>query len=416
MSCKSTCYLVLINHKLFFRFLSSGIGETDVSNFGRALLAYKFYNATEQLKSHEALEALKQIHLGYQSILKMRSKNGSFSMWDDGSESVWFNAYIIQLLSEARDVIKIDEKLIKGAITFLDNKQNKTDGSFDDLSTGYRNVAPVAKKNYLTAFSLLALLKSNKTHPMVKEALNFVANATLYKCDNRDYDKAIGAYVLSLGNRQRENTSDFKLEYNYMNLTSTNLRNVEQESVFIEVASLDALRNLHENNLVGAANAIKWLITRRNKDGQFPSAFDSRVGLEAIVEYMSRVNIKKDDHVTVDVHTKNTTIFTLNVESSTQIIHEDLRNVTAWTDLRLDFEGRGLIYANVWFQYMIDEEIKNGNNFHITMHKNSEATITFTLNCIKIRCNMGLTAMEVTLPSGYAYVSHVKSLAVKVSN
>lgn len=333
-------------------------------------------------------------------------------MWKNtNSDSVWLTAYILQLLSDAREFIEVDEKLIEDSIKYLEWKQG-SDGSFDDKNVGnYRNLVPALSKTYLTSFVSLALLKNySVTKNSVDRAVNYLINQS----NNMefDYDRLIAAYTLTLANKTNEADKLFKkIQHNYKTVTHP-----DKEAMFIEIASYDTLLNLHKNNIPEALETVKWLINHRVKNGEFPSSFDSYMGLNAIASYLIQSGSVDGTRASLDISTNNE-VQTLDVKNVLDIAKKELIGLISNSEVNLQFEGNGLIYVNFWYQYAVTKPTIVQKfypaNATIEILTQNENVMDITL---KSKTNSTMVVMEVSLPSGFIYLPGNHSRNVKVNN
>lgn len=355
----------------------------------------------------------------------MKSDNGSFNIWtqvDENSDNIWFSSYIIQLLCDAREIIDVEKNLINDAITHLVSKQ-KEDGSFYENPT-FRNLVIDATKNYLTSFALISLLRnpSNAAAQISAEkAINFIEDERLYNCSNRDYDCAIGAYALALANHNESSEIlHSKIKNNFYNLKNgvDSTKNLQKESVFIEVASYVTLWNLYYSKFEAAFKPLEWLMSRRRKLGKFLSDYDTVIGLNAISKFAYQYDFTNNIEAKVTVLSDNEKLTDVEVRNFMDSDIIDIKDELKRENLQLKFEGNGWIYANVWQQYKYSKPSRMSNTLSIVniqaflkQVNNSDA---IEINIEKLSSIQKLIAIEITLPSGYVYLSHDNLEIIKV--
>lgn len=387
-------------------------GEERSSGLAQAINAFKYLQSIGKNDSIEAHEAKEAIYEGYQSILNMKAEGNSFNMWKNTkSDSVWLTAYIVQLLSDARKIIKVDDKVIEDSLNYLKTMQGK-DGSFDDKSLGtFRNLVSGLSKTYLTSFVLMALLKDQKndTNSAVK-AINYLTNnSTKF---NYDYDHIIAAYALSLGGKANEADKIYgNIKYHYKTSTHSN-----KEGIFIEIASYVTLLNLHKNNIPDALENVKWLINHRVKNGGFPSSFDNYMGLNAIAAFLTQSGSVDATRASLKISTNND-MQTLDVKNVLDTKYKELMGLGNNTQVNLQFKGKGLIYANFWYQYALTNTEETSNFYEIDAPI-EKITENENMIDIKLKTNVDskMVVVEVSLPSGFIYVPGTYSRNVKVGN
>lgn len=413
---------VYFKSKLIFNLTNrhASNGEEKAASLAQAIFTYeylKFIGQSDSLKANNVKNLIKE---RYQKILKSKTSSGSFNMWKDSSESIWLTSYVVQILSEARDIIEIDEQVIKDALKYIIGKQNMADGSFDDETLGtYRNIVPTLSKNYLTAFTLLALLKNHDLNDTIsyksssEKALNYLKKE-IPKSDV-DYDRSIATYALALANQTDESKIFFeKIIHNYKKSNKTEL-----QGVFIEIISYVTLASLSNNDITSAFKSVSWLIKHRVQNGGFPSSFDNFIALKAISEFLLQSNSNQDTRINLKLQKNGKFFADLAVNNLLDTKHfeiEALANLEHG-NFFFQFNGKGLAYANLWYQYAVNIE-NNNNNFIINadlqeLHKHQKKLIlSVKQSPTKVP---RFIIMEVSLPSGFIYQSHKDAKNIKVS-
>jgi hypothetical protein len=105
-----------------------GCGEQTISSTFPSLLLLRNYKQTGQDSPLRA-KAERYLRAGYARLLNYRDESGGFTYWGRGNPDVALTAYALRFLSEAREIITVDEDVIKDAQTWL-IKQQRADGSW----------------------------------------------------------------------------------------------------------------------------------------------------------------------------------------------------------------------------------------------------------------------------------------------
>lgn len=105
-----------------------GCGEQTISSTYPSLLLIRNYKKSGQ-DSPLRTRAERYLHDGYNRLLNYRDSSGGFTYWGRGEPDLALTAYALRFLSEARDVIAVDEDVIKEARAWL-LKQQGADGSW----------------------------------------------------------------------------------------------------------------------------------------------------------------------------------------------------------------------------------------------------------------------------------------------
>lgn len=337
-------------------------------------------------------------------------------MWKENTDSIWLTAYVIQILSETRDIhiIDVDEKVITDGLKYIVGKQKK-DGSFEDNSSQYRNLAPRVTKNYLTAFTLLALQKDRNLNTEVTNAADKTTDFIIREISKStvDYDRSIAGYALALSNRKNEsNIILSEIKHNYKNSLT------KYQGLYIEIVSYLSLTSTLNNDHSSALGYVKWLNNQRVKNGGFPSSFDNYIALKSITEFLLNQNVaNQNPHITLKLEQNGKSIKSLKVDNilDNKIVNiEDLQN----TNFKFQFNGQGLAYANLWYQNTVDV-LNDGIYFNVDAYLLEDNGNQKNLVVSLKRSNSGdpsnFVIMEVSLPSGFTYQSFIKSTNINVS-
>jgi hypothetical protein len=182
-----------------------GCGEQTISSTYPSLLFLRNYRKTGQ---DSALSARAQRYLqeGYSRLLNYRNEDGGFTYWGRGDADPALTAYALRFLTEARDLISVDEKVVDGARAWL-AKQQAPDGGFP--AHEYWSTKPDPRRTaLLTAYvaHVLAMTQSKasdggnaaeqKTSDSpngLKRALDYLAPRT----DEIDEPYLLAAYALA---------------------------------------------------------------------------------------------------------------------------------------------------------------------------------------------------------------------------
>jgi hypothetical protein len=105
-----------------------GCGEQTISSTYPSLLLMRHYQQTGE---DFPLRARAQRYLGdgYSRLLNYRDESGGFTYWGRGEPDLALTAYALRFLSDARNVVSVDEDVINEARDWL-VKQQRADGSW----------------------------------------------------------------------------------------------------------------------------------------------------------------------------------------------------------------------------------------------------------------------------------------------
>jgi uncharacterized protein YfaS (alpha-2-macroglobulin family) len=105
-----------------------GCGEQTISSTYPSLLLLRNYKKTGQ-ESPLRARAERYLRAGYNRLLNYRDESGGFTYWGSGEPDIALTAYAIRFLSEARELIAVDDDTITAARAWL-VKQQRADGSW----------------------------------------------------------------------------------------------------------------------------------------------------------------------------------------------------------------------------------------------------------------------------------------------
>src|SRR5260370_655697 len=105
-----------------------GCGEQTISSTYPSLLLMRHYKQTGEDFPQRA-RARRYLEDGYSRLLNYRDESGGFTYWGRGEPDLALTAYALRFLSDARNVVSIDEDVINEARDWL-VKQQRADGSW----------------------------------------------------------------------------------------------------------------------------------------------------------------------------------------------------------------------------------------------------------------------------------------------
>ena len=146
-----------------------GCGEQTISSTYPSLLWLRNYKKSGQDSPLRA-KAERYLHAGYDRLLNYRDSSGGFTYWGHGEPDLALTAYALRFLSEARELIAVDNDAIKEARAWL-IKQQRPDGSWAAYDYGDK-VENKRRTAMLTAYvaRVLAMTETmNDAQPASKQ-------------------------------------------------------------------------------------------------------------------------------------------------------------------------------------------------------------------------------------------------------
>ena len=263
--------------------------KNKLLKFMTKALSFRYWKATNSLRSEQAEEKA-VLEEGFQFIISKKMKHpdmGAYSEWDDLTPSIKTTAYVLKFLRVVKDYIEIQDVHIIDALNYLISKQDST-GRFieSDISqeaSSHNTLDHVECTAYVVISFLELTQYAERYKTNIKKALNYIAqNFDDIKDDNLVL--ATSFYALALGQHgDAENYSkelmakaDKEKEMISWNTRTTQQKDLVAVSAYV-ILALEKMQKTLETPKI-----LKWLIERRNSDGQFDSTDDTVVGIQAI--------------------------------------------------------------------------------------------------------------------------------------
>ncbi|XP_053147352.1 complement C4-like isoform X2 [Hemicordylus capensis] len=372
-----------------------GCGEQTMLLMAPGVYAMRYLDSTEQwlhLKPESKEKALDNLRTGYERILTFRKRDGSYGAWLTHPSSTWLTAFVVKVLSLAREYQGVDETKVRESVQWLLAKQ-QSDGSFQDPAPVYHRemqggVGGLHAGVSLTAFVTIALQEAlvmyegENLEPEKQQQLSQVkhrlAQATSFlalSLEERSlgaYPVAIAAYALSIASA---NLSAITTADSHLRRLATEDKN---NTMFWAVEERDRLRGEKRSGQVPSASAIsveatsyallylvkkkditmahkvyKWLTEQRNYGGGFKSTQDTVVALEALSQYWISTYQEEDNElkVTLSVAGKSWPI-SLSPGRSNHPVQEELQ-FSLGSNINVKVEGKGKGTLTVLKQYLV---------------------------------------------------------------
>lgn len=337
--------------------ISYGYSDYKISRFTVSILIYKYFNNSDSEQSKSALEALK---LDYQEALNLLH----YFLNKPSPFDLRLLTSITKNLIDAKELITVDETAIKDGLEFLARHQ-EADGSFKytRFYDHRRDIgADKFQKHILTAHVVSTFLKDDSIKSQyqleVEKSLEFL-NGSQDEFKN-DYEKSIVAYVMAMdGNAEDSRNLVSSITGNYKTFTNR----PKHFSMYVEIASYLAMTKILNGD--DPQEEVDWLLSKRNENGRFYSAYDTVLAMQALFE-------------------------------AGQLEIDDFVN---GSELEVKSEPSG---------FTVDTEV------HKTEENLTVVTVIVRINWKDVQFT-NLIVIEVQLPTGYDYVAHEKVKHIRVS-
>jgi uncharacterized protein YfaS (alpha-2-macroglobulin family) len=250
-----------------------GCGEQTTSSTYPNLLILKIEKDSGRAVAEKTkMQAEIYLQQGYERLLSYQTPGGGFSYWGrNDTPNVALTAYVLRFLSDARDFIKIDEKVFAGAQNWL-LKQQQADGSWQmsyvntDSSTAYvaRSLSMSAPPSEETKKALRAGLEFLKKRlPEIKDAYA-LANFALASVSAGDAETAAAVAEKLNSELQNDKESFFWTTANTLFYGWGTPAKIETTALVMQV-----FLRLNENNKFTAnlARGLSFLLKNKDEHG-----------------------------------------------------------------------------------------------------------------------------------------------------
>ncbi|KAA0702158.1 Complement C4 [Triplophysa tibetana] len=308
--------------------LPKGCAEQTMAKMSPAIHAMRYLDDTNQwisLQAERRDEAKSMIQTGYNTVLSFKKTDGSYGAFLWKPSSIWLTAFIAKELTQARDIIQVEDSYIREAMSYLISKQ-KNNGAWDDPNALYDRrmkggVGQAQDDVALAAFVLLSMHRAVKVYELGTdtELRMSMEKAKSYLEEKVDvlqnlYSVAITAYVMSLyrpltpgAQRAQEKLKDkakcakSKCFWNAKGGKSEGQADAEA----VETTAYGLLNALSVRDKEMAKEIANWLTEQRGYGGGFRSTQDTVVALEALAKYSAQNNDVEDLNLRVEMCHKN---------------------------------------------------------------------------------------------------------------
>ncbi|NXN96738.1 CO5 protein, partial [Rhinopomastus cyanomelas] len=249
---------------------------------------------------------------GIVSISSFRNSDSSYSMWKNGEASTWMTAFALRVLGQVSRYINLDHMSVCNSLLWLIEYCQMLDGSFGEFSTytpvklqGTLPREAQEKALYLTAFSLIGIMKSIKICPTQKihDAKNKAGDYLMKNVQlaQSPFTMAITSYALALVDVNHQSAmwafSMLKKEasvsgdppvYRFWKDT---FKKHDQHTPsaataqMVETTAYTLLTTLLRGDKNYADPIVRWLSEEQRYGGGFYSTQDTVNALEALTEY-----------------------------------------------------------------------------------------------------------------------------------
>ncbi len=390
-----------------------GCGEQNMMFMAPDLEILRYLDATDQLVPEVRAKAELYLTTGYQRELTFRRGDGSFSAFGSSDEegSLWLTAFVLDVFSEAREVLAVDEKVLADAANWIESHQN-SNGSWSpvgfvvhgEMMGGLNPGSRVA----LTSFVSIALADYGRASEALERGIRFIEENGLGTGD--PYAAAISAYLLEKVGSSKADEAISEL----LKLASSDENGLYWSpakggsSGVVEATSYAALALM----LAGrseAEQAVRWIASQRNSLGGFCSTQDTVMAMKALMtaaRLQSR-NIDSVIHIVVDGREIQSLRLTRDNFDVLNVVSIPLGG----KELELRLEGGGKVMFQLVKRFNVPWEPSGQKEFEFEVSYN---TTTADVNDVvgvtaRVRYNgphnsTGMMILDVAVPTGFSVI------------
>jgi len=141
-----------------------GCGEQTISSTYPSVLILKANRNGNKVSKSVHTKAKKFANEGYKRLMNYRSDSGGFTYWGRGDADIALTAYAVRFLTDAKEVITIDEEVLTKAREWL-IKQQENDGSWKSYYSNNSSDWAKRQNAILTAYIARVLAETSKSVP-----------------------------------------------------------------------------------------------------------------------------------------------------------------------------------------------------------------------------------------------------------
>ncbi|XP_075537197.1 pregnancy zone protein-like isoform X12 [Dermacentor variabilis] len=359
----------------------TGCGEQNMVKFTPNVYVLDYLKATGKNQKEIERKAVNNLKTGYQRQQKYKHYDGSYSAFgnSDSSGSMFLTAFVVKSFKQAENYIPIDAGNLNESIKWIITKQ-KTNGCFQNvgtvLSSGLKGKVNSTAPGALTAYVLTALLEGGLADAQVVESALRCISA---QRDPSAHNLALSAYAAALAGHESakeylEKLESIAVHKGGLTYWSNAGKKGPSVSADVETAAYAVLAYLKLNpqeNLNKAQPIVRWMATKRNSRGGFPSTQDTVLGLQALSAFATFVS--KDP---VDIAVKvdgNDVSESYNLKEDTKLVVQEKKVVNLPNKLTSEATGPGCALVSTTLKYNVHTPPKS-EGFELTATPSQEAS------------------------------------------
>jgi CD109 antigen len=289
--------------------IPGGCCEQNLVKLVPNIAIYKYLEATDRFTPELQADLINKIQLGVQNELGCQRDDGGFSFYSgQTSSSTWLTAYIVRAFIIVNEIIpnQVADSILIPAITFLKDRQNPSDGSFNELGPIYHISLQggTGQGIALDAYVIETLRYATNAYSDPSYAwiynsyiggINFLISRVQPTNTVTDvYDLAMVTFALKNAGEDVAAQIPFDDFYGFkielpselkMHWQKSLTNNYYTSSLDVEVSSYGLELMMLYGYQTDAFKVVRWLVSQANEFGGYASTQDTVVALLALSEF-----------------------------------------------------------------------------------------------------------------------------------
>ena len=386
-----------------------GCGEQNMMFMAPDLEILRYLDATDQVVPEIRAKAEMFLTTGYQRELTFRRNDGSFSAFgqSDDEGSLWLTAFVLDVFSESREVMAIDEVVLAEAASWIESHQN-ADGSWDPVGFVVHKEMLGGmtgdSKTALTAFVAIALADYASAQGPLGSAVTYLEENALGEKDA--YAMALASYLLEkIGSPRAGEAINSLLDLAQTDENGMYWSPGGERSNAIEATSYAVLALMLEGRSE-AEQGIRWLASQRNSFGGFSSTQDTVMAMKALM-MAARLQARNIDSQVI-VELDGTEFTRIQLTESNFDVLQVVELPGNAVELGLSMVGKGNVMFQVVKKFNIPGEVYVNPEFDLEVEYNTTSAqvndiveVTATVQYNGFYNSTGMLILDIAVPTGF---------------
>lgn len=425
--------------------------QTSSVNYPNVLIL-KYLKQKGISKPDIIMKANYYITIGYQRLLTFEVEGGGFSWFGDKPANKVLTAFGLKEFKDMKDVVFVDEDLIRRTKEFLLNQQ-LGDGSWEpDKTFLHQEVWQNIQKSKITTTAYIldallendpSILKNSKIDNSVKfiidnikdikqidnytlsfifnSLINYVINSNLMGFETKNYHKAIEKIIIikeELINRAKNKDDTIFFEginqgtFFYGDLNTSSIETTANIALaFIKLSKININQLKDSSYMNYAYKMIKFLINSKSDNGLWYSTQPTIMALKAIFYFeLYSASYNQPKNAIININDKSINISFTKDELAYKII--DLTTYLRDGKNYLKTNGDSLYYDLVYYQYLPFDKVSNNLkeldiivNYDRTNIKENDIIVVNVSIKKLIKGALEMVVLDLGIPPGFSVIT-----------